>query len=126
MMLPVTAVGAVIHVLHAFETQLREDLPHFTLTDSLREDRAPDLRVIISDGQTIYFSLGAADKPPKLFGGIPLDQLEGDAPAWDGQIDAVRFRANARSGAGGLGPEKSQYGRLELSVTAIANALPID
>jgi hypothetical protein len=50
----------------------------------------------------------------------------GDAPAWDGQIDAVLFRGNARSGAGGLGPEKSQYGRLELSVTAIANALPID
>jgi DNA-binding transcriptional MerR regulator len=126
MMLPVAAVGAVVHVLRAFEQRLREDLPHFVLTGSLREDRAPDLRVIISDGQTIYFSLGAAGKQPKLFGGIPLEQLQGDAPAWDGQIDAVRFRGNARNGAGALGPENSRYGRLELSVTSIAQALPID
>jgi hypothetical protein len=96
------------------------------LADSLRDDRAPALGIIISDGQTIYFSLGAADKQPRLFGGIPLDELEGDAAAWDGQIEAVRFRGNARNGAAGLGPEHSRYGRLELSVTAIAQALPID
>jgi len=126
MMLPVAAVGAVIHVLRAFEQRLHEDLPHFALIDSLREDRAPELRVIISDGQTIYFSLGTAGKQPKLFGGIPLEQLEGEAPGWNGQIDAVRFRGNARNGASGLGPEKSRYGRLELSVTAIAQSLPIE
>jgi DNA-binding transcriptional MerR regulator len=126
MMLPVSAVGALIHVLRAFEQRLRDDLPHFTLTDSLREDRAPELMVIISDGQTIYFSLGAAGQQPRLFGGIPLELLEGNAPAWDGQIDAVRFRGNARNGAGGLGPENSQYGRLELSITAIAQALPLE
>jgi DNA-binding transcriptional MerR regulator len=126
MMLPVAAVGAVVHVLRGFEERLQQDLPHFDMADSLREDRAPDLRVIISDGQTIYFSLGAAGRQPKLFGGIRMDQLEGGALAWDGQIDAVRFRGNARNGAGGLGPENSQYGRLELSVTAIAQALPID
>lgn len=126
MMLPVAAVGAVVHVLRAFEERLRADLSHFALADSLRKDQAPDLRVIISDGQRIYFSLGAADEQPKLFGGIPMDQLEGDAPAWDGQIDVVRFRGNARNGSGGIGPENSRYGRLELSVTAIARALPTD
>jgi DNA-binding transcriptional MerR regulator len=126
MMLPVAAVGAVIHVLEAFERRLQDDLPHFALADSLREARAPDLRVIVSDGQRIYFSLGAAGEQPKLFGGISMDQLEGDAPTWDGQIDVVRFRGNARNGSGRLGPENSHYGRLELSVTAIARALPID
>jgi DNA-binding transcriptional MerR regulator len=126
MMLPVTAVGAVVHVFRSFEERLRQDLPHFSLADSLREDRAPDLRVIISDGRTIYFSLGAAAKQPKLFGGIPLDHLEGDTPTWDGRIDTVRFRGNARTGGSSLGPEHSRYGRLELSVTAIAQALPID
>ena len=126
MMLPVAAVGAVIHVLGVFEGRLQTDLPHFALIDSLRDDRAPDLRVIISDGQTIYFSLGAAGEQPKLFGRIPLEQLEGDTPAWNGQIEAVRFRGNARNGADGIGPENSQYGRLELSITAIARALPID
>lgn len=126
MMLPVAAVGAVIHVLGAFEERLRNDLPHFALADSLREDRAPDLRIIISDGQTIYFSLSAAGEQPKLFGGIPLHRFEADAPGWDGLVDTVRVRGNARNGAGRLGPEHSQYGRLELSVTAIAQALPID
>lgn len=126
MMLPVSAIGAVAHVLEAFENRLRKDLPNFALADSLREDGAPDLRVIISDGQTIYFSLGAAGRQPKLFGGIPLEQLEGSAPAWDGQIDAVRFRGNAQHGTSGLGPENSRYGRLELSVTAIAHELQID
>ena len=38
------AVGAVVHVMGAFEEQLRRDLPHFALAESLREDRAPDLR----------------------------------------------------------------------------------
>ncbi|MBV9805887.1 MAG: hypothetical protein JO286_01830 [Solirubrobacterales bacterium] len=126
MMMPVAAVGACVHVLRAFEERLREDLPHFALADSLREDRAPDLRIIISDGETIYFSLGAMDKQPKLFGGIPLERLERGASAWDGRIDAVRFRGNARNGASSFGPENSRYGRLELSVTAIAQTLPID
>jgi DNA-binding transcriptional MerR regulator len=126
MMLPVVAVGAIVHVLRAFEAQLQRDLPHFALADSLRQARATELRVIVSDGETVYFSLGPAGQPPKLFGGIPVEQLEGHAPAWRGQIDAVRFRGNARNGASGLGPEHSQYGRLELSVTAIAQALPID
>jgi hypothetical protein len=119
-------VGAVVHVLRAFEERLRDDLPHFALADSLREDQAPDLRVIISDGRTIYFSLDSGGQQPKLFGGIPLERLEGDAPAWDGRIEAVRFRGSARNGASGLGPENSHYGRLELSVTAIARALPVE
>ena len=79
-------------MLDAFEGRLQKDLPHFALAESLREDPAPDLRVIISDGQMIYFSLAATDKQPKLFGGIPLARLEGIAPAWDGQIHALRFR----------------------------------
>jgi DNA-binding transcriptional MerR regulator len=126
MMLPVAAVGAVVHVLGAFEEQLRQDLPHFALAESLREDRAPDLRVIIGDGRTVYFSLGARGQETKLFGGIPLEQLEGSAPAWDGHVEAVRPRNNARNGASALGPENSRFGRLELSVTAAARALPID
>ncbi len=126
MMLPVAAVGAVIHVLRAFEERLREDLPHFALADSLREDRAPDLRIIISDGHTIYFSLGMVDKQPKLFGGIPLDELSGDQRKWDGPIEAARRSSNGRSRASGLGPENSHFARLELCVTAIARALPVD
>ena len=127
MMLPVTAVGAIVHVLRAFEQQLRKDLPDFSLADGLRDPRSPDLRVIISDGQTIYFSLGMPGQKPKLFGGIPLEQLSGGTARWDGRIEAVRRRAGANRDTDGFGgPEHSQFARLELSVTAISKALPID
>jgi DNA-binding transcriptional MerR regulator len=126
LMLPVAAVGAVVHVLGAFEQRLRDDLPQFALADSLREDQAPDLRVIISDGERVYFSLGTPGHEPKLFGGIPLEQLEGSAPPWDGHVGAVRLRNKGRNGANALGPENSHFGRLELSITAVARALPID
>jgi len=127
MMLPVTAVGAIVHVLRALEHQLRKDLPHFSLADGLRDARSPDLRIIVSDGQAIYFSLGSPGQKPKLFGGIPLEQLSSGASQWDGHVEPVRRRANGNSGVDDFGgPERSHFVRLELSVTAIARALPID
>lgn len=122
MMLPVATAGAVVHVLRAFGERLSRDLPHSSLTESLRDKRAPYLRVIISDGQTIYFSLGMPDQKPKLFGGIPLDQLSGNGSGFTGQIDAVRSAASSALG----GPEPSRFVRLEISITAIARDLPID
>jgi DNA-binding transcriptional MerR regulator len=122
MMLPVTTAGAVVHVLRAFGKRLSRDLPHTSLTESLRDKRAPDLRVIISDGHTIYFSLGMPGQRPKLFGGIPLDQLTGNGKRFSGRIDPVRSTASSALG----GPEPSQFARLEISITAIARDLPID
>jgi DNA-binding transcriptional MerR regulator len=125
MMLPVALVGAIVHVLRALEERLQEDLPRFALAESLRGERSPELRIIVSDGQTIFFSLGMASKPPKLFGGIPLNQLAGNAPEPSVRIEAVE-RHNGRDGSGGLGPEHSHFARLELSVTAIARDLPVE
>jgi DNA-binding transcriptional MerR regulator len=126
MMLPVAAVGGIIHVLRALEDRLSVDIPDFSLSESLRDKWSPDLRIIIGDGQTIFFSLGPTDHQPKLFGGIPLQALTGDRPEWDGCVAPVRFRGSARNGSSGLGPEHSQFGRLELSVTAIARSLSFD
>lgn len=123
MMLPVATASAVVHVLRAFEAQLRQEIPGFSLAESLRETTSPDLRVIISDGQTLYFSLGAPGQNPKLFGGVPLDHVAGNGKAWKGRIDPVQSRATRTGNFGG--PEHSQFARLELSVTAIANALPL-
>jgi DNA-binding transcriptional MerR regulator len=125
MMLPIAAVGAIVHVLRALENRLREDLPQFALAESLRDEKSPDLRVIISDGQTIFFSLGTASRQPKLFGGIPLEQLTGNDPGRDVTIGAVHVRRDAHNGTA-LGPENSHFARLELSVTAIARELPVD
>src|SRR5436305_2760929 len=49
MMLPIAAAGGVVHVLRSFEQQLQQELKGFSLTESLRTERSPDLRVIISD-----------------------------------------------------------------------------
>lgn len=123
MMLPVATASAVVHVLRAVEGQLRQELPGFSLTESLQAPRSPDLRVIISDGQTLYFSLGMVGQSPKLFGGVPLGRVAGNAKAWNGRIDPIRSRGTQARSFGG--PEHSQFARLELSVTAIANALPL-
>lgn len=127
-MLPVAAVGAVVRVLGAFEGQLRQRTSGFSLPDSLREEGAPDLRVIVSDGSTIYFSLGAASGKPKLFGGIPIEQITGDRPESIKAAPAKPVRSSVNGGGAVAfgGPEGSRFVRLELSVTEVAQALSLD
>jgi len=126
-MLPVAAVGAVLHVLRAFEGSLQRELPGFSLPESVRENAAPDLRIIVSDGSIIYFLLGRAGNEAKLFGGVPLDQITGDKPASIKAATLEARPAGKSAGANGFGePEGSRFVRLELSVTEIAQDLPMD
>lgn len=78
MMLPVSAVRAIVQVLQTFERRLSKELPAFSLPQSLREDQAPDLRIVLSDGHSIFFSLGRGAQEAKVFGGIPLQGLIDD------------------------------------------------
>lgn len=117
--LPLTVAGAIVHVLRALEEELQEDVPHFSLVASLRTTSPLDLRAIVSDGQSIYFSLGKPGDDPKLFGGVPLE------PA-DGAPEQIAVREIDETSTGFGGPEGSRFARLELSVTAVAQALPID
>ena len=127
MMLPVGIVGALLYVLRAFEDQLRKDLGGLSLVESLRAASSPDLRILISDGLTVYFSLAGAGQEPKLFGGIPLDQLRRDRASWKVSLTLLKPRKSRANGDGCLGgPERSHFARLELSVTAVAQALPLD
>ncbi len=119
MMIPVNATGAIVHVMRALEARLRDDLPEFSLVTSLAGAEPPDLRVIISDGRVIFFSLRAAGQEPRLFGGVSIDNLsnEGGAlPIVDGTSDKGGFG----------GPEGSWFSRSEISLTAIAQSLPLD
>lgn len=126
LMLPVSIIGAIVHVLRRFEEKVQARRQDLSLAESLRVAGSPDLRVIVSDGHTLYFSLGSPGLPPKLFGGIPLERVAGKARAWDGKIESLRIR-RSRNGADGFGgPEHSQFARLELSVTGVAKALPLD
>lgn len=124
MMLPLAGIRAIIYVLRAFETALQRELRGFSLPDSLRTRGSPDLRIIVSDGDAIYFSLSQGGKKPKLFGGVSLDRLVEDEAA------TVRGAGRPVTGAGGAGtfggPERSRYTRLEVSVTQVARDLPLD
>lgn len=126
-MLPVAAVSAVLHLLRAFADRLHGELIGFSLPDSLREGNAPDLRIIVSDGRAIYFSLAGADGESKLFGGILLDQLVGKPPTVGPARSAPTSveRKDAAPGEFG-GPEGSRFVRLELSVTEVARSLALD
>ncbi len=123
MMLPVSATGAIVLVIGALEDKLGDELPGFSLVDSLTGRHAPDLRVIISDGHLIFFSLGLAGRRAKLFGGVSIEDVEGNAVARDVQLTAIDPAA-AETSFGG--PEGSSFARSEISLTAIAQSLPFN
>lgn len=122
MMLPVTATGAIVHVMRALEDRLHDELEGFSLVTSLTRADAPDLRVIISDGHVIFFSLAQGSKAPKLFGGVSIEELSSNGEAASKPIGIVDGQAVAK---GFGGPEGSNFARSEISLTAIAKALPI-
>lgn len=122
MLLPVSAAGAIVHVMRAIEDRLRDELPDFSLVTSLPADNAPDLRVIISDGHLIFVALGPAGKNPKLFGGVSIEDVSGNAGIAGDQLQPIEAQ-NANGAFGG--PEGSQFSRTELSLTTIAQSLPL-
>jgi hypothetical protein len=122
MMLPVAATGAIIHVIRALEDKLGDEIPGFSLVGSLTGATAPDLRVIISDGHLIFFTLGLAGARARLFGGVSIENIEGNAGLQDGQLRAIEPAATE---AGFGGPEGSSFARSEISLTAIAQSLPL-
>ncbi len=129
--LPATLISAVVHVLRAFESAVRREMRDFHLPESLRAEDAPDLRVVIGDGRSLYFTLGAGAGPPKVYGGIDLEGLKETTTA-AGSRPKLRLvkPATPTSGARGAdafgGPERSRHTRVEISVTRIAQDLPLD
>ena len=54
----VAAVAAVVQVLRSFEHHVATELPGFSLPESLGLPKAPDLRLVLSDGYRLFFTLG--------------------------------------------------------------------
>jgi len=122
-------VGAVIHVLRAFELSVRKRIADFRLPESLRDPQATDLRVIIGDGARLYFSLGTGGSTKKVYGGIDLREPASSKKGLRAlERDLARPKALAPSAtSGGFGgPEGSRQARVELSVTRIAQELRLD
>jgi DNA-binding transcriptional MerR regulator len=123
MMIPVNVAGAIVHVLRRFGQELQQAADSDWLIESLRRPSSPELRVIVSDGEAIYFSLANPNEKPALFGGIPLHPLTSGGSAWDGKLPERRTSVVGGNHPFG-GPEGSKFARMELSVTSIARALP--
>jgi hypothetical protein len=129
--LPATLIGAVVYVLRAFEGAVGRELRGFHLPESLRAKGAPDLRVVIGDGRRLYFTLGAGAGPPKVYGGIDLDELKEPEGAGRSRPKLRLVKpATPAAGATGArnfgGPEGSRHTRVEISVTQIAQDLPLE
>ncbi len=123
LMIPVSVVTAVLHVLEATEKAISRDVPGFRLPDSLTEKGAPELRVIITDGQRLFFALHTTGKTPKLLGGINLTT--------GGRVDTNTRRSRKKlRGAETDVPAAiftpaagRERGRVEVSVTGLAKDL---
>jgi DNA-binding transcriptional MerR regulator len=124
MLLPVSVVGAIVHVLHGFGQELERKVGT-SLADGLRRPDSPEVRVILSDGEAIYFTLAVPNCKPTLFGGVPLSALATGESDWDGMVKEKGTGASFGAHVFG-GPEGSKFGRTEVSVTTIARALPLD
>jgi DNA-binding transcriptional MerR regulator len=117
--IPVATVAAIVHVLRGFEKTVAEHLGGFGLAEGLRRKGSPELRIIISDGEWLYFTLGLRRRQPRLFGGIDFRRLtrKGGRPR-------VMERDLASLEKFG-GPEGSRYARVEIDVTRLARDLPL-
>jgi hypothetical protein len=132
--LPVDTVAAIIHVLRAFETKVADEIKGFDLIHSLRDKNAPDLRIIISDGRLLYFSLDVGEGDRKLFGGLDFHSLAAKKTK-PTTIRKEKIAANefgkevthkpASPASEFGGPEGSKHARIEINVTRIANDLPL-
>ncbi len=127
LMVPVASIGAVVHVLVAFEKVLAREMSGFRLPDSLAESGAPELRIIITDGRILFFALHPKKGGPRVFGGIDLDALAAEGSVVAGRVSTKLKPVKPGQGApeAVFGPEtESEVGRIEVSVTRLARGIP--
>ena len=111
--LPVSFVRAVLQVLRTFEAEARAIRPGFALPDSLLGSRAPNLALIIVDGERLFFVLGR----DVAFGGVAIPR------------PAVRGRARRHTSVGRLQKDalrKALEGartKAEVDITEIARSV---
>jgi DNA-binding transcriptional MerR regulator len=126
MFVPVTVLRGVIHVLRGFGDEIQKDRGGRLLIDRLRQPNSPELQIIFSDGQVLYFLLRRGSAAPRLFGGIPLQVLGADpGRLGDAQRPRSRQLHDVEPNDFG-GPEGSQFVRMELNVNAVARSLELD
>lgn len=130
--LPAAMIAAVVRVLRSFEHAVGREISGFRLPESLKVNEAQDLRVVIGDGRRLYFTLGKRARPPKIYGGIDLEDLKAPTKGRGSRrpkLKLVKPAATERRSSGPAefgGPEGSRHTRVEISISHIAQDLPLD
>ncbi len=70
--LPVSFVRAVLRVLRAFEAELHSGRPDFALPDALLRKGAPEVRLLILDGEKLFFHVRQASSTEVVLGGVNI------------------------------------------------------
>ena len=122
--LPVTVVAAVVRVLRRFAEVVRKSEPGFDIVTSLRGPNAVDLRILVKDGEQLFFLLAASTGPAKLFGPLDFRKFGARRPAPVPRRIQELSPRTAQEGLGG--PEGSREARIEVSVTEVAKGLHLD
>jgi DNA-binding transcriptional MerR regulator len=113
--LPVSFVRAVLQVLRTFEMEVQTTRPSFALPESLQGARAPQLSLLILDGERLYFTLGRE----LAFGGVTIPRPK------------VRGRARKHESVGRLQKDDLRQAlelartRTEVDVTRIAQDIAL-
>ncbi len=127
--IPASSIGAITYILRAFERKVRQQSRDFRLPESLRGAGAPDVRVMMSDGQ-LSLTIGTGKDAPKVYGGIDLRRLRsGKKSTGDLHREFVPLpptKRKLRQGAHGGGPDGNAHARVEISVTRIAQELRLE
>lgn len=115
--LPVSFVRAVLRVLRAFETELHSRQRDFALPDALLRKGAPEVRLLILDGERLYFRMRQASSTEVVLGGVNIRHPQ------------ARGRARKHETVGRLLPAQAKealsaaHTRTEVDLSGIARGL---
>jgi DNA-binding transcriptional MerR regulator len=126
MFVPVAVLRGVMYVLRQFGGEIDKVSEGAHLVDQLRQPDSPEMQIVFSDGQLLYFLLRRGSSAPQLFGGIPLQSLSTDAGRLRPARQPPRGQQRPEAGTEFGGPEGSQFVRMALSINAMALSLELD
>jgi DNA-binding transcriptional MerR regulator len=115
--LPVSFVRAVLRVLRAFEAELHSGRPDFALPDALLRKGAPEVRLLILDGERLYFRVRQMNRAGVVLGGVNIRHPQ------------ARGRARKHETVGRLLPAQAKealsaaHTRTEVDLSRIARGL---
>ena len=115
--LPVSFVRAVLRVLRTFERTMRSERAGFALPEHLLEPQAPQLTLMIVDGERLYFTLAPARGARLVFGGVAVRH-----PPARGRARAHRAIGRLKSAAARAATAEART-RIEVNLSRIAREL---